>query len=290
MSGEKVVKVGILKLGCIGAAPLLDYIFDERADREDIEVHAFSSGAKMDEDSGLSALKYFLEYMPQLAIVISPNAAMPGPTKMREELKKAGIPTITISDAPSKKAFYEKNEKGKSVPVQLDGQGFIILNADSMIGARREFLDPTEMILFNADMLKVLAATGYVRFIQTTIDHIIKSIADGKTPELPAVTIDSETAIEAAHFSNPYAKAKAIAAAEMAEHVANLTTTGCFKVQDAPKYIPLVAAAHEMLRKAAQLADEARELEKGDDSLYRTPHAADGTVLHKDKLGEKPSK
>ncbi|MFW9921142.1 MAG: F420-dependent methylenetetrahydromethanopterin dehydrogenase [Candidatus Thorarchaeota archaeon] len=290
MSGDKVVKVGILKLGCIGAAPLLDYIFDERADREDIEVRGFSSGAKMDEDSGSAALKYLLDYKPQLAIVISPNAALPGPSKMREELQKAGIPTITISDAPSKKAFYEKNEKGKSVPAPPEGQGFIILNADSMIGARREFLDPTEMILFNSDMLKVLAATGYVRFIQTTIDDIIADIAAGKAPDLPAVTVDSETAVDAATFSNPYAHAKAIAAAEMAEHVANLTTAGCFKVQEASKYIPLVAAAHEMLRTAALLADEARELEKGEDTLYRTPHAADGTVLKKEKLGEKPKK
>ncbi len=290
MTGDKVVKVGILKLGCIGAAPLLDYIFDERADREDIEVRAFSSGAKMDEESGSVALKYFLEYHPQMAIVISPNASLPGPTKMREELQKQGIPTITISDAPSKKAFYEKNEKGKSVPIQLEGQGFIILNADSMIGARREFLDPTEMILFNADMLKVLAATGYVRFIQLTLDKIVEAIAEGKEPELPAVSVDSETAVEAANFSNPYARAKAIAAAEMAEHVANLTTTGCFKVHEAEKYIPLVASAHEMLRTAALLADEAREIEKAQDSLYRTPHAADGTVLKKDKLGDKPKK
>ncbi len=285
-----VTKIGILKLGCIGAAPLLDYIFDERADREDIEVRAFSSGAKMDEESGNVALGYLLDYKPDLAIAISPNAALPGPSKMREELQKAGIPTITISDAPSKKAFYEKNEKGKSVPAPPEGQGFIILKADSMIGARREFLDPTEMILFNADMLKVLAITGYIRYIQTTIDGVIREIAAGQTPKLPAVTLGAEKAVKSASFTNPYAKAKAIAAAEMAEHVASLTTSGCFKVQDAQRYIPLVAAAHELLRNAASLADEARELEKAQDTLFRSPHAADGTVLNKDKLMDKPSK
>jgi methylenetetrahydromethanopterin dehydrogenase len=290
MTDNAPVKVGILKLGCIGAAPLLDYIFDERADREDIEMRGFTSGAKMDEKSGMAALKYLSEYQPQLVMVISPNAATPGPTRMREELQKLSIPVVTISDAPSKKAFYTKNEKGKSVPSPPEGQGFIILNADSMIGARREFLDPTEMILFNSDMLKVLAISGSIRFIQKTIDGIIAEIAAGKKPTLPAVTVDSKLAVEYAEFTNPYARAKALAAAQTAEAVAELTVEGCFKVHDAEEYVPLVASAHEMLRTAARLADEAREIEKGSDSITRTPHASDGRILRKTKLGEKPSK
>nr|AAB26402.1 N5,N10-methylenetetrahydromethanopterin dehydrogenase=coenzyme F420 dependent {N-terminal} [Archaeoglobus fulgidus, Peptide Partial, 33 aa] [Archaeoglobus fulgidus] len=33
-----VVKVGVLKMGAIGTALLVEYLLDERADREDIEV------------------------------------------------------------------------------------------------------------------------------------------------------------------------------------------------------------------------------------------------------------
>ena len=33
-----VVKVGVVKLGCVGTAPLLEYLLDERADRNDVDV------------------------------------------------------------------------------------------------------------------------------------------------------------------------------------------------------------------------------------------------------------
>ena len=42
---NNVFKLGVLKLGCIGAAPLLDLLLDERADREDLDVRGFTSGA-----------------------------------------------------------------------------------------------------------------------------------------------------------------------------------------------------------------------------------------------------
>ena len=38
MTGEEVIRVGILKLGCIGAAGLIEYVLDELAERKDIEV------------------------------------------------------------------------------------------------------------------------------------------------------------------------------------------------------------------------------------------------------------
>jgi len=41
------VKVGVLKMGAIGTAVILEYLLDERADREDIEVRVVTSGAKM---------------------------------------------------------------------------------------------------------------------------------------------------------------------------------------------------------------------------------------------------
>ncbi|MDF1539661.1 MAG: F420-dependent methylenetetrahydromethanopterin dehydrogenase [Candidatus Thorarchaeota archaeon] len=288
MTGEEAIRVGILKLGCIGAASLIEYVLDERAERNDIEVRSFTSGAKMDEASADDAVKYLIEYKPAFAVVISPNAALPGPSKAREALLGAAIPTLTISDAPSAKAFYKKNEEGKKIATAPDGQGFLVLTADSMIGARKEFLDPTEMVLFNSDMLKVLAGTGYMRLITEVVEDAISATKGGKAPEFPLKTIDAGKAVKAAGFTNPYARAKAYAAATIAEKVADVTTEGCFKTKEPEKYIPLVAAGHELLRAAAILADDARELEKGQDAVYRTPHGSDGKLASKTKLLDKP--
>ncbi|MHA1638047.1 MAG: F420-dependent methylenetetrahydromethanopterin dehydrogenase, partial [Candidatus Thorarchaeota archaeon] len=41
---SKECRIGILKLGCIGAAPLLDLLLDERAERKDIDVVTVGSG------------------------------------------------------------------------------------------------------------------------------------------------------------------------------------------------------------------------------------------------------
>lgn len=43
---SKTVKIGILKVGCIGSAPLLEFLLDERAERRDIAVRVVGSGAK----------------------------------------------------------------------------------------------------------------------------------------------------------------------------------------------------------------------------------------------------
>ena len=56
-----------------------------------------------------------------------------------------------------------------------------------------------------------------------------------------------------------------------------------------PRYVQMVAAGHEMMRSAARLADEARELEKSNDSLLRTPHAASGEARRKVRLDAKPA-
>jgi methylenetetrahydromethanopterin dehydrogenase len=45
-----------------------------------------------------------------------------------------------------------------------------------------------------------------------------------------------------------------------------------------------------MMRNAAKLADEAREMEKGGDAVLRSPHHPDGSALKKRKLDEKPVK
>ncbi|MEM4645393.1 MAG: F420-dependent methylenetetrahydromethanopterin dehydrogenase [Archaeoglobaceae archaeon] len=270
------VKVGVLKMGAIGTAIILEYLLDERADREDIDVRVITSGAKMQPEEAVIAEK-LKEFNPDLIIIASPNAALPGPKAAREAF--TGKPVIVISDAPAKKAKDELKEKGF---------GYIFINADSMIGARREFLDPTEMALFNADVLKVLAATGALRIVQEAIDKVIEDIKAGRKPELPQIIITAEKAVEAGRFSNPYARAKAMAAYYIAEKVADLTTRGCFVEKDYNVYVPLVAAAHEMMRVAAILADEAREIEKYGDKLFRNPHARDGKILSKIELISKP--
>jgi methylenetetrahydromethanopterin dehydrogenase len=196
-------------------------------------------------------------------------------------LQDAGLPTIVISDAPAKK-LADKIEKA--------GMGYIIVEADSMIGARREFLDPTEMTLFNSDVIKVLAATGAFNLVVEAIDRAVEAIKKGEAPELPRLVIDRAKAVEAAGFSNPYARAKALAAYEMARQVSKITTAACFKIQDPNIYIPMVAAAHEMMRAAARLADEAREIEKSQDQVLRRPHFKDGATGTKKRLMEKPTR
>ena len=286
---EGAFKLAILKLGCIGAAPLLDLLLDERADREDLDTRAFTSGAKLDKDSCSGPTADCIAYGADLVLLVSPNAALPGPREARQALLNAGLTTIALGDGPSKKAFFKKNEEGKQVMNVADGLGFFILPADPMIGARREFLDPTEMALFNADVIKVLAATGALRLVQQELDRVISEIKAGGEVSLPRLTVSAEKAVAAGGFSNPYAAAKALAALNIAENVAAVTSKGCFVEQDATRYIPLVAAGHEMLRSAARLADEARELEKANDAVLRTPHAADGTPRQKTALGTKPS-
>ncbi len=281
-------KLAVLKLGCIGAAPLLDLLLDERADREDLETRSFTSGAKLDPVSCGGATADCLAFGADLVVVVSPNAALPGPSQARNALLESGVPVIALGDGPSKKAFFKKNEDGKQVQNVPDGLGFIILPADPMIGARREFLDPTEMALFNSDAIRILAACGALRAIQNELDRVIEALKQGAAPSLPTLNLSAEKAVAAAQFSNPYAAAKAFAALTIAEAVAGVTTRGCFMEQEPTKYIPLVAAGHEMLRSAAALADEARELEKSTDSVLRTPHASDGTPRHKTQLGAKP--
>ena len=104
-----VVKIAILRSGNIGTSPILDLLLDERADR------------------------------PDFCIFISPNPAAPGPARARELLSEEDIPAIIIGDAPG---------KGKKDEMDEQGLGYIIVMADPMIGAKREWLDPTEMAIF----------------------------------------------------------------------------------------------------------------------------------------------
>ncbi|NHJ14273.1 MAG: F420-dependent methylenetetrahydromethanopterin dehydrogenase [Candidatus Thorarchaeota archaeon] len=281
-------RIGILKLGCIGAAPLLDLILDERAERKDIAVRVVTSGASMDPEMCEEAAIKLAEMSPSLVLIVSPNASLPGPTGARDHLLKKKLPVVSISDGPSKKAFYTKDEKGKSVVSVPDGSGFIILPMDPMIGARKEFLDPTEMAIFNAELIKILSCTGVIRYLQSEIGKLVDSLKAGTKLNLPTITLATEIALESAGFASPYAYAKAYASLKMAESIADITSKACFKESDPDVYVPAVAAAHELLRAAARLADEAREIEKQNDTLLRTPHGSSGKIAKKSGLNEKP--
>ena len=275
-----VVRIGFGKLGNIGSAPLLEFLLDERADRKDVEVRVVSSGAKMGVDQAADVAQKLIEFKPDLAVVTSPNATLPGPTRLRETLIGARIPTIVISDSPARKGVQD---------IEKSGAGYLIVEADSMIGARREFLDPSEMALFNADLFKVLTVTGAFNVLWQEIDKVIQPLQKGAAPVLPRVLVNKEKAVESSGLNNPYARAKAIAAHEIAKRVADLTTEGCFVVKERERYTQLVAAAHEMMREAARLAEEAREMEKAQDMIFRSPHNSEGAILSKRKLMEKPS-
>lgn len=274
-----VVKICIIKVGCIGSGPLIEYLLDERADRKDIDVRVFGSGSKLDKVRAEDIAKRALKYEADLVIVVSPNAALPGPAKVIELVREKNLPVIVVADAPTKKVADKLKEKGV---------GYVIVEADSMLGARREFLDPIEMAIYNADLIKVLAITGSFHIIYEAIDKAIDAIKRNEKPELPSTVVKRENATAAAGFNNPYAKAKAMAAFEISKRVAYLTTEACFKLKEWEKYTMLCAAAHEMMRNAARLADEAREIEKYGDYLVRRPHYKDGTILGKKKLIEKP--
>ena len=274
-----VVKIGIIKSGNIASSPVLELLLDERADRPNIDVRIISSGAKMSPEQTEEVVPKIKDFDPDFCIFTSPNPTAPGPAKARELLSQLDVPAMIIGDTPGLKAKDEMKEQGI---------GYIIVKADSMIGARREFLDPTEMASFNSDLIKVLACTGAYRLIQNTIDGMIEQAEAGKEIELPQLVVSAEKAADAGDFSNPYAKAKSIAAYTMAEHVADLDLKGCFMVQDFEKFIYLVEAAHETASQAAKLATEAREIEKANDTVLRTPHMKDGSTGSKTVLTEKP--
>ncbi|MBS7648336.1 MAG: F420-dependent methylenetetrahydromethanopterin dehydrogenase [Candidatus Bathyarchaeia archaeon] len=276
---NKIVKVGVLKAGCLGSLPLLEFLLDERADREDIRVRVVGSGAKVIPEDCIESAEQILRHDIDLIIFIGPAQTTQGPSEARKILKSAGKPVIVISDIPAKRIIKELEEAGF---------GYIIVEADSMIGARREFLDPLEMALYNSDVIKVLAATGALNVIVEELDKVISAIKSDEKPILPRLVVDSKRAVEAAGFSNPYAKAKAIAAYEIAKQVSTVTFEACFKLFEPEAYIPLVTAAHEMMREAARLADEAREIEKKGDLVLRRPHFKDGVRGEKRLLMEKP--
>lgn len=275
MCSLKKVKIGIFKCGNIGTAPLLEFLFDELADREDISVRSVTTGAKMLAEEVEEALPKIFDFNPDFLIFISPNPAVQGPKRAREILLKKKIPSIFISDGPGKR-LKEEFEK--------QGFGYIIVMGDPLIGARKEFLDPTEMAIFNSNIIKVLAITGVYSLIYQEIDKVIAFCKNESVPELPKLIIDTRHIRDQSDFKNPYAKAKAMAAYELTKKIAEINTRACFMEKEKEKYIPMVACAHEIAQVAANLAEEAREIEKYADTLIRRPHSKEGRLKIKEKL------
>ncbi|MHC1631211.1 MAG: F420-dependent methylenetetrahydromethanopterin dehydrogenase [Methanotrichaceae archaeon] len=269
-------KIGFIKLGNIASSLVADLALDEIAERTDIETRTLGFGAKMTKKEGeMSAdLK---RWDPQLVVIVGPNAVTPGPVEARKQYKDHC--TIVISDGPTKKDTRDA--------LEAEGFGYIILPFDPLIGAKREFLDPTEMVLFNSDALKVLSICGSVRLIQEELDKAMTSIADGK-PQLPHILATPENSTERMEFHNPYARAKAMAALHMAQTVAGIDVKACFRLKDLKDVALTAATGHEVMRAAAKLADEARELEKALDTVSRRPHARSGKLRKKTSLLDKP--
>jgi methylenetetrahydromethanopterin dehydrogenase len=276
-----VIKFGVIKVGCMGSLPLLEFLIDERADREDVDVIVCGSGAKLGLKQSETVTKMMITQNPQFVILIGPAQQAPGPKLARKILVEAGIPTLVISDGPARKLIKD---------FETSGIGYFIIDADAMIGARREYLDPIEMILFNSDILKVLAITGVLQLITDEIDHLIQAVKENIPLKLPQILVTKEQAIEVSGLSNPYAKAKAMAAYEIAKRAAAINSQGCFRVTEWEHYVALVASGHELVRDAARMADEAREIDKAGDQVKRSPHYPNGIVGKKVRLIEKPSK
>jgi methylenetetrahydromethanopterin dehydrogenase len=275
LAQEQIKKIGIFKCGNIGTAPLLELLLDELADRKDIKVRTVTTGSKMNPEDVEEAVPKIFELNPDLLIVISPNTSLPGPGKVREKISSSGLPGIVISDAPGKRAKEE---------MEKQGLGYIIITGDPLIGARKQFLDPIEMAVFNSNICKVLAITGVYRIVQQEIDNVVYAVENGQPPVLPRIIVDLKVVRDRAEFNNPYAKAKAIAAYGLAEKIAEINVQACFMEKDSEKYIPLVTSAHEIAQAAARLAEEAREIEKGNDTVMRKPHSKSGKVKVKTKL------
>ncbi len=258
---------------------MLELLLDELADRQDIKVRTVTTGSKMGPEDVEEALPKILEFNADLFIVISPNTALPGPSKAREAISCSGRPGLVVSDSPGKRAKAD---------IEKQGLGYIIITGDPMIGARKEFLDSIEMALFNSNISKVLAVSGAYRIVHQEIDKVVEALKAGQPPDLPRLIIDLAAIRDNAELNNPYAKAKAMAAYALAEKLAEINVQACFIEKESEKYVYLVTCAHEIAQIAARLAEEAREIEKYNDTLLRKPHAKSGKLKIKSKLTQPP--
>jgi hypothetical protein len=63
-----------------------------------------------------------------------------------------------------------------------------------------------------------------------------------------------------------------------------------FRLKELEAIALTAAACHEVMRAAAKLADEAREMEKANDTVSRHPDARTGELMNKTGLLDKPEK
>ena len=184
-------------------------------------------------------------------------------------------PTLVVSDNPASKSINDFSN---------ENLGYIVVQGDPLIGIRQEFLDPIEMSNFNSDVLKVLSITGAFRALVHEIDLVVSAINNSQPIVLPRIIVDKHKALSHSGLSNPYAKSKALASYEMAKLVGRLSAEGGYKEKDRQKYLLVVSASHELIRQAAILADEAREIEKTHDNVFRQIHDSEGNYATKNKL------
>lgn len=272
---QKMIAVTFVRIGMIGSSNLIEGLLDERASRTDISIRSVSSGCNMDEKEAVDVTKLACAIPSDLYVLVSPNASMPGPRTACQMLKETMKPLIVISDEPTKKM---------AASLERAGLGYIIVTGDPMIGARQGFLDPTEMAIFNSDIVRVLAITGVYRLLHAELDRVITQLKKGGPIQVPHIVVDDKKAIEYSGIENPYARAKAAASFEAARQVGRLSSEGCFRAKSRRRYLSLVAAAHELMRRSALLADEAREIEKSRDSVERVVHLSKGALATKKRL------
>lgn len=276
-----MVKITFVKIGNITLTTLVDIMLDERASRTDIEATVISSSTKMKPEAAERIFPLIDQVETDLMIMISPNAGDKGPQAVIERYKSKH-PLIVVSDTADK----EMRQKWKD-----EGIGYIIVPFDPMIGAKLDFLDPTEMCLFNGYIITTFSTCGVFSYITSLLDEVIDQLKAGGKAEVPSRNMSSIGVVTSYPFSNPYSKAKALAALNILEEAAKLNVNGCFVEKDSEKALIKVSAAHELVRQSSILGNEVRELEKSANHVVRTPHNKEGKVLHKthffDKAHEK---
>jgi methylenetetrahydromethanopterin dehydrogenase len=271
-----LIKISIVKAGNIATSTVIDVILDERAHREDIMIRTFGTGSKMHLEYIKEVVETAAAIEPNLLLYVGPNISSKRNIDTANILKELNMPIILIGDA-----------KDLTITEILDSFniGYIILEGDPLLGAKRAILDSTEMVLFNANILKVLSVSGTIRLLQHELNKVITSLKDSGI-HLPKIIVNSDLALQYAGIKNPYAHAKAKAAYEMNILVHKLNYQGCFVLKKKEEYIPCVISAHELAESAAELAQTARNIEKINDSILRDPHDRFGKILKKTSLYE----
>lgn len=233
----------IIKIGNTSVAQAIDYLFTDIA-----KINIISSGAKLNPKQIKEIIPQAVDSNPDLIILTTPNPEAVGPAFARSELSQLDIPVIIIGDSPLVGVKIQDEMKHQNL-------GFILVSGDPMIGVRQEFLDASEMCIFNADIVKVLAICGVFKTIRKIIikylDHTI----------LPQLTLTGNDVIVNAGFTNPYAEAKALAAYTVCESIAYINLEGSYLTDDFERYMDLLSAASELANTAYKLADEAYMIE-----------------------------